>query len=221
MERAGRILALAAAILAAAPAGTRAVGPEALRVQQLRPIQLDPASVGMAECFSPGELQEGTTLAVCRAPDVKGAGGQMHLMVVDRSAGGTKVLYRSPGSGDSYYLRPTVLGGGGGDPTVVLAEAGAEFSYGIEVYVIEPDRKVLRAGFLDLAAPAAEEGPTSAVPFAQVERMGSGLCFRFTRDLLRSRPDGGYAKVPRAKAVYKYEKGRKLVPVKSCDPAGK
>jgi len=135
-------------------------------------------------------------------------------MLVDRSGGRDRVLYRGPGAGDSYYMKPTVFDGEGGGPAVILAESGAEFSYGIGVYVMEPGRKIRRAGEIDLGAPG-EDGPTSAVPFVQVERSGKGLCVRFTRDLVRQKPDGTYARVPKEKAIYKYEMGR-LGPSRSC-----
>jgi len=208
-------LVLAAIVLAG---GAKASAADAFRERQLRPVQLDPAALGMAECPTAGELEAGMVLAVCRTPEAKGEAGVLHLLVVDRSAE-DKILYRSPGAGDSYYIRPSVFEGEKGGSVVVLAEGGAEFSYGISVYVIEPGRKVLRAGRIALGGPG-EDGPSSAVPFVQVERSGSAICFRFTHDLVKMKPDGSYADVPKGKAGFKYEKGR-LAPSKDCAAQGK
>lgn len=77
----------------------------------------------------------------------------------------------------------------------------------MDVYVAGPGGKVARAGTLDLAAPG-QEGPTSAVPFLRVERLGRDLCVTATRDLVRSRPDGSYATVRKGSGGYVVRNGR-------------
>jgi hypothetical protein len=195
-------------------AGIATAPAEILRERQLHAVQLNPASVNMAECSSASELKPDTIVAVCRSPGAGNATGELHLLIIDRSAEQDKVLYQGPSVGDSFYIRPTVLSGEGGS-AVILAEAGAEFSYGIGVYVVEPGRKIHYAGEIELGAPG-EDGPTSAVPYLQVERKKKGFCFRFTHDLVRQKPDGTYATVSKDKAFYMYKNGR-IVFSKSCN----
>jgi hypothetical protein len=183
--------------------------PTALRERKLSAVEIDPAPLGMAECPSAGGLDARTVVAVCRSRSVGGAAGALHLVLVDRSEGHERIAYRGPSAGDAYYIRPTIFDGEGDGPTVILAESGAEFSYGIDVYVTGPGLKVRRAGQIELGAPG-EDGPTSAVPFVHLERRGKDLCFTFTHDLVRLRPDGSYAQVPKASAGYLYRNGKLL-----------
>jgi hypothetical protein len=194
------LLAAACVAASAAPSATRAAAPVDLPERKLPAAQVDAAALGMAECPMAAELDARLVLAVCRGRAGGGSAGPLRLVVVDRSGGQARIAYEGPSAGDAYYVRPTVFQAEGG-PALVLAEAGAEFSYGLDVYVIRPAGRIARAGTIALGAPG-EDGPTSAAPFARVERRGDALCVAFTRDLVRGLPDGSYAKVARSRAQY-------------------
>jgi hypothetical protein len=56
------------------------------------------------------------------------------LFLLQATRGGVKELARTRGSGDAYNLTPVVFSGGG--RTVVLAELGTEYSWGVRVFEV-------------------------------------------------------------------------------------
>ncbi|MDH5786119.1 MAG: hypothetical protein OEZ16_11015 [Chromatiales bacterium] len=113
----------------------------------------------------------------------------MALSLLKHANGVYKSIYQSQGSGDSYILKPsfytaTSLQGA----VLILAEIGAEYSWGIRVFLLEPDLKVTDMGTLDVAVASETEfmdGPVSAVPYTRVVvEEGGGYRFTFIRDVI-------------------------------------
>jgi len=214
---AGVVLAVSVVAGAASPT---VPGPPAGPLEAQRPtaVSVKAATLGMRSCSKMLELGGSLVVGACRErAAARGQTGPLHLVVAQRLPGGAAaVKYTGPSAGDAYSLKPTVFARpGAAGPFVVLAEAAAELSYGIGVYVVD-GASVRHAGDMDVGVATDDgEGPSSAVPFARLEWTDAGLCVRFTRDLVRPKPDGTYTPVARDRLAYVYASGR-LTEATSC-----
>lgn len=122
-----------------------------------------------------------TFLAVgSRQPeDSKDLGG-LRLILVEKDGPRISVLGESSGSADSYILKPVVFTGSG--RTIVLAEMGTEYSWGLRVFEVA-GRELRDLGSIDagvIGASGQEEDPT---PFARVTIEGGKVVVTFDSDL--------------------------------------
>ena len=170
----------------------------------VRSAKLDLTPIGIQECLSCFQLEAGLFLAVCRnhgvdSPEDYG----VRLYLIQDSTQRLSVLFESHGYMDSYYLRPSVFKiGETKQPTLILAEAGAEFSYGIGVYRLN-NQQMRYLGNLDVAV-EGESNPTSAVPFTKIVEKQGTLTFTFTKDVVVSDDKGNYEVIPKSKIEYRY-----------------
>jgi len=102
------------------------------------------------------------------------------LILLESTRGGIRELSRTRGAGDAYNLDPVVFVGKG--RTIVLAELGTEYSWGLRVYEIA-GATIRELGSIDAGVPG-ELGEGDPTPFARVSLVGGRLVIRFDTDLV-------------------------------------
>ena len=174
----------------------------------VRSAKLDLTPIGIQDCLSCFQLEAGFFLAVCRNPGVDSPEDYgVRLYLIQDTAQKLSVLFESHGYMDSYYLRPSVFKiVGTNELTLILAEAGAEFSYGIGVYRLN-NQQMRYLGILDVAV-EGESNPESAVPFIKIAEKQGALTFTFTKDVVMSDDEGNYEVIPMNEIQYSYSKDR-------------
>ncbi len=185
----------------------------------LQPLRLEPTTVaalgvGMEACPSAFVLDTGRVLAVCRPAREHQRDRGLRPLLLRRDGDRLTTVFRGKSVGDAYTVTLAAFGGTHANRIVVLAEAAAEFSYGIGVYVVD-GVTMAYAGEMDVAI-AGEDNAESAVPSVRIEQRDTGLCVSFDRDVVRVARDGTYQRVPREKAGYRYAHGR-FLPVPCAD----
>jgi hypothetical protein len=106
--------------------------------------------------------------------------GGLRLLLVEKDSRGISVLGESTGSADSYILRPVVFSGAG--RTLVLAEMGTEYSWGLRVF--EVDGSELRdLGSIDAGVIGEDGQEGDPTPFARVTIEGGKVVVTFDSDL--------------------------------------
>jgi len=121
-------------------------------------------------------LVVGVGRATAESRDLDG----LRLMLVEKSGQGVTLLAQSSGSADSYVLKPVVFTGSG--RTIVLAETGAEYTWGLRVFEVV-GRELRDLGGIDagvIGESGQEEDPT---PFARVTIAGGKVVVTFDSDL--------------------------------------
>ena len=97
-------------------------------------------------------------------------------------------IYISKGSGDSYILKPKFFSTNDFEaPLVILAEIGTEYSWGIRVFLVDPQLNVKDIGTLHVAVDPEKEfvdGPLSAVPYTSIRKKNKDIVFNFTTDVV-------------------------------------
>ena len=145
------------------------------------------------------------------AKDTKKDSGIRLYLVEKIKDGKFKVLYGSRGSQDSYILRPTIHRSPDVKlPTIILAETGAEYSWGIEVFLVK-GKQVTHAGSMEVGADA-KDNPESAVPYTWIKPKGKKLVFTFTTDLVYMR-GGKFSRLKKNQIRYEYD-GKELKEIK-------
>jgi hypothetical protein len=97
---------------------------------------------------------------------------------------GNKVLFRSQGMMDSWYLNLTFFRSkASNNKILVLGESGDEGgSYGIAVFELK-NSQVTDLGYIG-ASVSDDENILSAVPFIEIAEATDGYIFTFTRDVI-------------------------------------
>lgn len=124
----------------------------------------------------------------------------LRLCLVDIRKGHENLIYKSAGAGDSYYMKLKSLVNK--SQLLVLAETGAEFSYGVDAYMLN-GQKMTYMGNIDTVV---DDGGSaeSVVPFLMVSKHEDVITFSFTRDVLRPDGKGGYSTYSKHKIKYQY-----------------
>jgi hypothetical protein len=135
----------------------------------------------------------------------------LRLFLVEKTNSGYKVRDRSKGSNSAYNLTPTFYRSG--DSWVILAENGAEYSYGTRVFMFK-DNTMNDLGALNVAfnrkfgeiktngvtTPITNE--VSIVPYTVISTVNQELVFSFTQDVEHN--PGGNDQKPIAKERIRY-----------------
>lgn len=120
--------------------------------------------------------------------DPKDKYNSLKFIVLKKEGNNYTPIYKSRGSGDSYILKPKYFRENGfGTPLIILAETGAEYSWGIRVFSVAPDLIVKDMGILDVAVGSENEiidGPLSAVPYTIIRKKNNNIIFTFTKDIV-------------------------------------
>jgi hypothetical protein len=121
------------------------------------------------------------------------------LLLIRKEANGSKILFRSLGSADSYILRPTFFKNNRDDSLIILAEIGTEYSWGARVFVIR-NEWVQDVGTLEVAV--QDNKAPSVIPHVIIQRSGEDITFEFKKDLLHN--PGGTTETDISKNKIKY-----------------
>ncbi len=166
--------------------------------------KMDLSSIRLENCQSAVRLRKNLFLVPCRNPkkDSEKDYG-LRLFLIEKIKGKPVIRFQSHGAGDSYYMKPSVFKNVKAEkPLIILAEAGAEFSYGIGVYLLS-DLQMKYIGELDVTV-NEDDTPSSAVPFTKIMQKGDELIFSFTKDLLMLQNNGEYITIPKDQIRYRY-----------------
>lgn len=174
-----------------------------------RSQKMDLSSLGLETCHPVLWLQKGLFTVSCHEPakNTKKDWG-IRLYLIEKTSGGRfKILFRSRGSQDSYILEPTILRSPDKKlPTIILAETGTEYSWGIEVFVLV-GKQLTHAGSMEVGADAGDN-PESAVEYSRIAAKGKMLIFTFTTDLVYMR-GGKFTQLKKNQIRYEYD-GKQL-----------
>lgn len=195
--------ALCVALVALNPGDARSASSTAVvteyRNRPLEPLRRVFSEAGLNDCPSVWKFDEGRFLAACRT-DAEQSRLRLYL-VQSLGSGGFSVAFRSAHFGDAYYVNVVVLESMPGDKTaLLLAESGAEFSYGVRVYAFD-------GGTLEFAGEIDEVidrdgGASSVLPALRVRRVGGRTEFSFSELVMRPASSGGYSEVPPGQVRY-------------------
>jgi hypothetical protein len=131
----------------------------------------------------------------------------LRFLMVDNLDKKPIVKFKSKNFGDSDYMRISVFRCGDvNKPLIVLAEVGADFSYGIEVFQFD-GLKMRHLGYLDVSVDGIDN-PVSAVPYVKISETNNLLVFSFTKDLFVTDKRGKYKTIPKNKIKYVYKNGK-------------
>jgi len=169
----------------------------------------DFSALGLKNCQSTRALDTTHYLAACRQTSPKAISGLRLFLVDTRQSEQNAILFRSPDFGDAYYVKVTVFNKDQGDgPTFILAESGAEFSYGVQIYMLDGS-ELRSAGNIDEVLLDDEENASSVVPTLQIKDTGQTVVFSFTKNVMVPDRQGNYTTVTPEQIRYIFD-GRKL-----------
>lgn len=108
------------------------------------------------------------------------------LYLAEQGEKGLVIKYRSSGSGDAYNLTPFFYKSHGNDiPIIILGEYGAEYSWGIRVFLFD-GTSITDIGYLPITGETHSgrisfEG--SAIPYTKIHKNGDSIYFSFSKDV--------------------------------------
>lgn len=177
--------------------------------QALIASEYDFSALGLKNCQSTRALDATHDLAACRQAYPKATSG-LHVFLVDtRQSGQKAIVFRSPDFGDAYYVKVTVFSKAQSDgPIFVLAESGAEFSYGVQIYIFDGS-KLQSVGTIDEVLLDDEENASSVVPALQIKDTGRTVVFSFTQNVMVPDRQGNYTETTPERIRYVLD-GHKL-----------
>ncbi|HRF43339.1 MAG TPA: hypothetical protein PLD30_03730 [Candidatus Competibacteraceae bacterium] len=169
----------------------------------------DFSALGLKNCQSARALDTTHYLAACRQTSPKATSALRLFLVDTRQPEQNAILFRSSDFGDAYYVKVTVFNKDQGDgPIFILAESGAEFSYGVQIYML--DGSELRSvGNIDEVLLDDEENASSVVPALQIKDTGQTVVFSFTKNVIVPDRQGNYTTVTPERIRYIFD-GRTL-----------
>lgn len=170
--------------------------------------KLNLSSISLENCQSAVRLRKNLFLVQCRnsKKDSKKDYG-LRLFLIEKIKVKPVIRFQSHGAGDCYYMRQSVFKNVKAEkPLIILAEAGAEFSYGVGVYLLS-DMQMKYIGELDVTV-NEDDTPSSAVPFIKITEKGDQLIFTFTKDVLILQDNGEYKVISKNRLRYRYSGGQ-------------
>lgn len=179
----------------------------------LATIDREVSVLGLQDCPSIQALDEVRLLAVCRIADAKSA-ARLHWFLIDaRQTGTSAIRFRSGDFGDADYVQLAVFSKAQDGAELILAESGAEFSYGVQVYALD-GMQARRVGAI--AEVLNEDGEArSVLPALQIRDHGATVRFSFTAPVMVPDRQGHYAEVAPEQVCYVL-KGDQLRRVTDC-----
>lgn len=202
-------LVLFISLTASAIANTAAARqPGVYQERALAAAQQDFSGFGLKDCQQTLSLDSARYLAICRLADPSAGSGPRLLMVDTQRSGPSALLFRSSDFGDAYYVKLTVFEKESHDsPDLVLAEFGAEFSYGVRVYTLD-DAKLRLVGHIDAVLDQAGVA-SSVLPALRIIDTGREIMFSFTESVMLPKPSGDYTEAAPGRLRYVLD-GHKL-----------
>lgn len=164
-------------------------------------VDVDFSALGLKDCQSVRALDTAHALAVCRQANDKAAPGLQLFLVDTQSSKPISRLLHSSDFGDAYYVKVTVLRNDQGrGPDVVLAESGAEFSYGVQVYTFEGSELHAVGAIHEVLDD--EGNASSVIPALHIQDTGQVLLFSFTKNVMLPDRRGSYTEIASERIHY-------------------
>ncbi len=182
------------ALLLNAPLSSAAEHVSIYQPRTLTTVDPDISALGLQNCQSIQAVDEVRHLAVCRLADAKAASG-LYLFLIDaRQTGKQAVLFRSGDFGDAYYVKVAVFSKAQDKGLeFILAESGAESSYGVQVYALD-GIQIRRIGAI--AEVLNEDGEArSVLPALQIRGHDQTVVFSFTNRVMVPDRQGHYTEI--------------------------
>jgi hypothetical protein len=143
----------------------------------------------------------------------------LRLFLVEKTNDGFKVRDRSHGSNSAYNLTPTFYYNAKDASWVILAEHGAEYSYGTRVFIFK-DKTIADVGLLNVAfqqkfseiktgsvtTPITND--VSIVPYTVVSTINNSLVFSFTQDVEHDPGGENQKTIAKERIRYIYSHGK-------------
>ena len=170
------------------------------RIVQVKPAQLDLAALGLTHCTDVLSVSVKRALAACRS---KGAEKKedvgLRVYLVALNDGRPRILSVSQGLGDAYSVKLQLRHNAEASyPNIVLADASAEYAYGIAIFALKGD--ALRyLGTIDYVLMNADGNPTSALGVTRIRATPGGFKVTFSEDVFAPDRNGEYRQYPAAK----------------------
>jgi hypothetical protein len=171
----------------------KSAGSNDYRIEQLNPIQIAIASLGLTDCTDVVALSADRALAACRSKklDTQDNYG-LRIYVLATGGGKLRVLSVSKGLGDAYSVklqkRSDQLAR---YKDLIFADASAEYAYGTAVYWLNGDE--LRAlGEIGHVLMDRDGNPVSALASTKVQATSDGFKVTFSQDVFALDKKGEY-----------------------------
>ena len=168
--------------------------------------KLNLSSLNLTDCEEALEIEKKLFITTCQNRELDNEddyGIRVYLISAENSK--LKVLFESPGALDSYYLLlDTFMANKALFPYVILAEYGAEESWGIEVYLFDK-RNIKSVGFLKVGIEYQDAGGPvliSAVPVTKISKEANKFFLSFDKDVVFVHKNGKYEKISKKRLKY-------------------
>lgn len=149
--------------------------------------KLNLSSLKLEECDEAIEFKKNLYLINCQNSNKDNEDNYgFRTYLVSYENGNPNIIYESHGAMDAYYALFDVYKVNENVPYVILAEQGAEESWGIKVYLFEKS-KMKGIGFMNVAMEFKDVSGVileSAVPCIGISRKGSDISFKFNKDIV-------------------------------------
>lgn len=184
------------------------------RIVQAKPARLDLSTLGLTHCTDVLSVSVKRVLAACRS---KGAEKEedvgLRVHVVALNGGRPRIISVARGLGDAYSVKLQQRSNAAAlYPNIVLADASAEYAYGIAIFELKGD--ALRyLGTIDYVLMNADGNPTSALDVTRIHATPDGFKVTVTQDVFAPDSNGEYRQYAAAK-TFSIFNGRVLRQVK-------
>ncbi|MGD8911207.1 MAG: hypothetical protein PVJ68_00505 [Candidatus Thiodiazotropha sp.] len=162
----------------------------------------DYISLGLTNCQSGIQISAKQTIIACRnkALDTTTDYG-LRLFLINLSRSKPTIDYYSHGVQDAYYMKLSgFVNSNSKKPELIMAEYGAEYSYGVNVFTLKGD-KINFLGVIEEVV-NIDENAASVVPYISITESAGEIRFTFIRDVLQINKQGEYIPVPKEKIKY-------------------
>lgn len=184
------------------------------RIVQGKPAHLDLAALGLTHCTDVLSVSVKRVLAACRSKgNEKKDDVGLRVYLVALNDGRPRIISVSEGLGDAYSVKLQQRSNAAAlYPNIVLADASAEYAYGIAIFELKGD--ALRyLGTIDYVLMNADGNPTSALGVTRIRAIPGGLKLTFSEDVFAPDRNGEYRQYAAAKTFSVFD-GKVLRQVK-------
>lgn len=183
-----------------------APGPGDYRVADLTPAQIDFVRLGLTNCTSALALSTTRVLAACRSnQDDKrnDVGLRVYLLAVDNQR--PRILSASKGLGDAYRVKLQQRSNTAVPyQDLVLADASAEYAYGVAVYQLRND-SLRYIGEIDYVLMNSDGNPISALDAIKIHGISDGFKVTFTQNVFALDKNGEYRQLDASKTFSMFD----------------